>query len=133
MLSLQAKVGLGIMAVKGYSAFPKALALLQPHHQIVYGHIRIFVVGGSYPSAELQSVYSNALADLTRKLVIRKIMRITWLTANEVNRRKSNPRAKLKVASQEERRQKWKQHLKNLLRNPPEITDKPSEKLLMIN
>ena len=30
-----AKVDLGAMAMKGYSAFPKAPALLEPHHHIV--------------------------------------------------------------------------------------------------
>ena len=34
MLPLQARVDLGAMAVKGYSAFPKAPALLEPHQQI---------------------------------------------------------------------------------------------------
>ena len=33
---LQVKVGLGVMLMKGYSAFPKAPALLEPHHQIVF-------------------------------------------------------------------------------------------------
>ena len=28
------------MAIKGYSAFPKASALLEPHHQIIYCHIQ---------------------------------------------------------------------------------------------
>ena len=35
VLPLQARVDLGAMAMKGYSAFPKAPALLEPHHQIV--------------------------------------------------------------------------------------------------
>ena len=35
MLLLQAKVDLGVVAMKGYFAFPKAPALLEPHHQIV--------------------------------------------------------------------------------------------------
>ena len=35
MLPLRARVDLGAMAMKGYSAFPKAPALLKPHHQIV--------------------------------------------------------------------------------------------------
>ena len=35
MLPFQARVDLGAMAIKGYSTFPKALALLEPHHQIV--------------------------------------------------------------------------------------------------
>ena len=35
VLPLRARVDLGAMAMKGYSTFPKALALLEPHHQIV--------------------------------------------------------------------------------------------------
>ena len=35
VLPLQARVDLGVMEMKGYSAFPKLLALLKPHHQIV--------------------------------------------------------------------------------------------------
>ena len=35
MLPLQARVDLRAMAINGYSAFPKAPALLEPHHQIV--------------------------------------------------------------------------------------------------
>ena len=35
VLPLQARVDLGSLAMKEYSAFPKAPALLEPHHQIV--------------------------------------------------------------------------------------------------
>ena len=35
VLPIRAKVDLGAMAMKEYSAFPKAPALLEPHHQIV--------------------------------------------------------------------------------------------------
>ena len=35
VLPLWAKVDLGAMAMKGYSAFPKAPASLEPRHQIV--------------------------------------------------------------------------------------------------
>ena len=35
VLPLQARVDLRAMTMKGYSAFPKAPALLEPHHQIV--------------------------------------------------------------------------------------------------
>ena len=38
VLTLRARVELGVMAMKGYSAFPKTLALLEPHHQIVQCH-----------------------------------------------------------------------------------------------
>ena len=60
MLPLQAKVDLGAMALKRYSAFPKVPALLEPHHQIVKCHIQLW---GSYPSAEKRSVYSTVPAD----------------------------------------------------------------------
>ena len=53
------------MAMKGYSAFPKAPALLEAHHQIVkcYTQDTCFWVGGSYPSAEKGLLYSTAPAD----------------------------------------------------------------------
>ena len=35
VLPLQARVDLGATAMKGYSTFLKALALLEPHHQSV--------------------------------------------------------------------------------------------------
>ena len=38
MLPLRPRVDLGAMAIKGYSAFPKASILLKPHHQIVLCH-----------------------------------------------------------------------------------------------
>ena len=40
MLPLSAKVDLGVMAMKEYSEFPKALASLEHHHRIVYCHIQ---------------------------------------------------------------------------------------------
>ena len=38
--TLQARVNLGAMAKKGYSAFPRAPVLLEPHHQIIQYHIQ---------------------------------------------------------------------------------------------
>ena len=35
MLPLQTRVDLGVMTIKGYSAFPKAPVLPEPHDQIV--------------------------------------------------------------------------------------------------
>ena len=40
MLPLRARVNLGAMAMKGYTAFAKASAILEPHHQIVSCHIQ---------------------------------------------------------------------------------------------
>ena len=52
------------MAMKGCSTFSNAPALLEPHHQITIvsyqGHLLWM---RSYPSAEVQSVYSTAPAD----------------------------------------------------------------------
>ena len=45
------------------------------------------------------------------------------------DRKKITSSAKLKAAIQEERRQKWRKHFKNLHRNPSEITNKPAEKI----
>ena len=53
--------------MEGCSEFPKASALLEPHHQIVKCHIQDTRWGGSYPFAEVQLVYSTAPADWTRK------------------------------------------------------------------
>ena len=63
MLPLWARVNLGAIAIKRYSAFPKAPDLLEPHYQIVLCHI-LDTFGESYPFAEMQSVYSAASADL---------------------------------------------------------------------
>ena len=39
MLLLRARLDLGAMAMKGYTAFPKTLTLLKPHYHIVLYHI----------------------------------------------------------------------------------------------
>ena len=52
------------MAIKGYSAFPKAPALLEPHHQIILCYIQDTRLRGSYPSAEMLSVYTAAPTNL---------------------------------------------------------------------
>ena len=51
--------------------------------------------------------------------------RIAWQTINEVSRRKSTAKAKLKAANQQERIKLWKQHFENLPGNPPKITHEP--------
>ena len=61
MLSLQARMDQGVIAMKGYSAFPKVPVLLEPRYQIVWSHMQDTLWGGvSFPSAEMQSVYSTA-------------------------------------------------------------------------
>ena len=63
MLAPWARVDQGAMTMIGCSAFPNALPLLEPHYQIVLCHIQDTWGRGSYPSAEMQSVYSTAPAD----------------------------------------------------------------------
>ena len=62
MLPLWAKVNLGAIAMKRYSAYPKFPALLEPCHQIIWSHIR--TLARTYLSAEIQLVYSTAHANL---------------------------------------------------------------------
>ena len=73
MLPLQARVNLGMIAMKGYLAFPKGPVLLKPYHQIVLCHIQYYhqIVLCHYQdtrwesltlSAEMQSVYFTAPA-----------------------------------------------------------------------
>ena len=56
--------------------------------------------------------------------------RIALQTINEVSRRKSTFKAKLKAASQQERVKLWEQHFKNILGNPPKITDEPITRII---
>ena len=56
--------------------------------------------------------------------------RIAWQTINEVSRRKSTAKAKLKAASKQERVKLWKPHFENLLGNPPRITDEPITRII---
>ena len=50
--------------------------------------------------------------------------------ANKVSRRKSTAKTKLKAISQQERIQLWRQHFKNLLRNPPKVTHEPITRII---
>ena len=56
------------MVMKGYSAFPKALELLQRHYQMVSCPYPEYSFEGSYPSAEMQSVYSVTRVDWAKSL-----------------------------------------------------------------
>ena len=66
VLPFRTRVDLGAMAMKECSKFPKAPASLEPHHQIVNFITRTLIGGGSYPFAEVQSVYSITPADWAR-------------------------------------------------------------------
>ena len=70
-----------------------------------------------------QAEYIQNQRDKIRDSVEDRQSRIAWQTINEVSRRKSTAKAKLKAASQQERVKLWEQHFKNLLGSPPKITD----------
>ena len=55
---------------------------------------------------------------------------IAWQTINEVSRKKSTTKAKLKAANQQERIKLWKQHFENLLGNPPKETHEPITRII---
>ena len=50
-------------AMKGYSAFPKAPVLLEPHIRLFYVSYPGHSLGETYPSSEMQSVYSTTPAN----------------------------------------------------------------------
>ena len=63
VLPLQARVDLGAMAMKGLSAFPQSSGItgtLPSRCLVLYPG---YSLGESYPSAEMQSVYSATPAD----------------------------------------------------------------------
>ena len=68
--------------------------------------------------------------DKMRHLVKDRQSRIAWQTINEVSKRKSTAKAKLKAASQQERVKLWEQHFKNLRGNAPKITDEPITRII---
>ena len=56
--------------------------------------------------------------------------RIAWQTINEVSRRKSTAKAKLKAANQQKKIKLWTQHFENLLGNPPKVTYEPITRII---
>ena len=67
--------------------------------------------------------YIQGQASKTKNSVEDRQSRMACQTVNEVSR-KSTSRGKLKLAGQEESNHRWKEHFKNQLGKPPEITVK---------
>ena len=72
-----------------------------------------------------QTEYIQNQIDKIRDSVEDRQSRIAWQTINEVSRRNSKTKAKLKAANQQERIKLWKQHFENLLGNPTKVTHEP--------
>ena len=68
--------------------------------------------------------------DKIRDSVEDRQSRIAWQTINEVSRRKSTAKAKLKATSQQDQIYLWKQHFENLLGNPLEVTHEPITRII---
>ena len=77
-----------------------------------------------------QTEYIQNQIDKIKDSVEDRQYRIAWQTINEVSRRKSTAKAKLKVANQQERIKLWKQHFENLLGNPPKVTPEPITRII---
>ena len=77
-----------------------------------------------------QTEYIQNQRDKIRDSVEDRQSRIAWQTINEVSRRKSTTKAKLKATNQQERIKLWKQHFKNLLGNLPKVTHKPITRIV---
>ena len=77
-----------------------------------------------------QTEYIQNQIDKIRDSVEDRQSRIVWQTINEVSRRKSTDKAKLKAANQQERIKLWKQHFENLLGNPRRVIHEPITRII---
>ena len=77
-----------------------------------------------------QTEYIQNQIDKIRDSVEDRQSRIAWQTINEVSKRKSTTKAKLKATNQQERIKPWKQHFENLLGNPPKVTHEPITRII---
>ena len=87
-----------------------------------------YQLAGIYIKEETEYIQNQR--DKIRDLVEDRQSRTAWQTINEVNRRKSTAKAKLKAANQQERIKLWKQHFENLLGNPPKVTHEPITRII---
>ena len=77
-----------------------------------------------------QTEYIQNQIDKIRDSVEDRQSRIAWQTINEVSRRKSTAKAKLKDSNQQERIKLWKQHFENLLGNLPKVIHGPITRII---
>ena len=77
-----------------------------------------------------QTGYIQNQIDKIRDSVEDRQSRIPWQAINEVSRRNSTVKAKLKATNQQERIKLWKQHFQNLLGNPPKVTHEPITRII---
>ena len=56
--------------------------------------------------------------------------RVPWQKINEVSRKESTTKAKLKAKNYQEKIKLWKQHFENLQGNPPKVTHEPITRII---
>ena len=78
-----------------------------------------YQLAGIYLKEQTECIQNQI--DKIRESVEKRQSRIAWQTINEVSRRKSTAKAKLKAANQQERIKLWKQNFENLQGNPPKV------------
>ena len=100
----------------------------------IYIYIYVCVCVFAYQLAGIylkeQTEYIQNQIDKSRDSVEDRQSRIAWQTIDEVSRRKSTAKAKLRAASQQERVKLWKQHFENLRGNPPKVTNEPITRII---
>ena len=77
-----------------------------------------------------QTEYIQNQIDKIRDSVEDRQSRIAWQTRNEVSRRKSTTKAKLKAKNQQGRVKLRKQHFENLPGNPLKVTHEPINRII---
>ena len=77
-----------------------------------------------------QTEYIHNQIDKIRDSVEDRQSIIAWQTLNEVSRKKSTSKAKLKATNQQGRIKLWKQHFENLLGIPPKVTHEPITRII---
>ena len=74
--------------------------------------------------------YIQNQIDKIRDSVEDRQSRIAWQPINEVSRRKSTAKAKLKTKNQQDSVKLWKQHFENLQENQPNVTNEPITRII---
>ena len=87
-----------------------------------------YQLAGTYIKEETEYIQNQI--DKIRDSVEDRQSRIAWQTIDEVSRRKSTAKGKLKAVNQQERIKLWKQHFENLLGNPPKVTHEPITRII---
>ena len=87
-----------------------------------------YQIAGIYLKEKTEYIQNEI--DRIRDSIEDRQSRIAWQTINEVSRRRSTAKAKLKAASQQERVKLWKQHFEDLLGNPPKVTNEPITRII---